>query len=168
MVSLALLAPGSFACSGMGCTNSAACTGLSLRPALSFIMNHSADAARLGWALCLLVSYRRAIRARLAKGAMLASMTGLGAQGANCCWAVSFIVALGTASDAELGLEKNFRSERFTLAAVVLAASTKIANCRLEVKCLSCGREGSRGRICCRWIFPGMDKNFPFFWGSVP
>ena len=131
-------------------------------------MNHSADAARFGWTLCLLVSYRRAIRARRAKGAMLASMTGLGTQRANCCWAVSFIVALGTASGAELGLEKNFRSEWFTLAAVVLAASTKIANCRLEVQGLSCGRVGFWGSIRCGWILPGMNEDFSLFRGPVP
>ena len=99
---------------------------------------------------------------------MLASMTGLGTQGANCCRAVPFIVALGTASGAKLGLEKNFRSEWLTLAAVVLAAPTKIAKCRLEVKGLSCGRVGFRSHVCCSWIFPGMHENFPLFWGPVP
>ena len=106
----------SSASTDMGCANSAACTSLFLQPALSFIMNHSADAARFGWTLCLLVSYRSAIRARRAKGAMLAGMTGLGAQGACCGWTVPFIMAIGAADGAELGFEQDFGGQWFALA----------------------------------------------------
>ena len=79
-------------------------------------MNHSADAARLGLALRFLMSYRRAVRARRAKGAMLAGMTGLGAQGACCGWAVPFIMAIGAADGAELGFEQDFGGQWFALA----------------------------------------------------
>ena len=101
-------------------------------------MNHSADAARLGWALCFLVSYSSAVRARRAKGAMLASMTGLGAQGACCCWTVPFIMAVGAADGAELGFEKDFWSQWFALACMVLSASTELADSWLEIKGLFC------------------------------
>ena len=101
-------------------------------------MNHSADAARLGWALCFLVSYRPAERARRAEGAVLAGMAGLGAQGACCCWTVPFIVAVGAASGAELGFEKNFGSQWFALACMVLSAPTELADSWLEVKGLFC------------------------------
>ena len=73
-------------------------------------MNHLANAARLGWALCFFVSYSHAERARRAEGAVLAGMAGLGAQGACCSWTVPFIVVVGAASGAELGFKKNFGS----------------------------------------------------------
>ena len=69
---------------------------------------------------------------------MLAGMAGLGAQGACCCWTVPFIMAVGAADGAELGFEKDFGSQWFALACMVLSASTELADSWLEIKGLFC------------------------------